>query len=182
MRSRSPILALAALALGMAFAWPAVAQARRGGGSVRSRPQSAPRMGRANNPGPRTPIDEFETMPPAQRQRALDRLPPEQRQKLQERLDRFNRLPAEQQQALKNLYNKLHELPPQRQDAVRKSITKFSQESPQRQQAIREELRNMAAMSPEERQSYVSNPEFRSKFNKKEQEIVRDLSDVLPPQ
>src|SRR5690349_20521893 len=168
MRSRSPILALAALALCMACAMPAGAQARRAGGTVRSRTPVAPRMSRGNNPGPRTPIEEFETMPPAQRQKALDRLPPEQRQKLQERLDRFNRLPPEQQQALKNLYNKLHELPPQRQDAVRKSITKFAEQAPERQQAIREQLRNMAGMSPEERQSYVSNPDSRSKFNKKE--------------
>jgi hypothetical protein len=54
--------------------------------------------------------------------------------------------------------------------------------APERQQAIRGELTNMANMSPEERKKYVSTPEFRQNFNKKEQEIVRDMSEVLPPQ
>jgi hypothetical protein len=40
----------------------------------------------------------------------------------------------------------------------------------------------MASMSPNERQAHVSAPEFRGKFNKKEQEIVRDMSEVLPAQ
>ena len=132
--------------------------------------------------GAKTPIEEFETMSPAERRKALDRLPPADRQRLQERLDRFNQLPPERQQALKNLYNRLHQLPPERQNAVRQSINRFSQIAPERQQAIRGELTNMANMSPEERKKHVSTPEFRQNFNKKEQEIVRDMSEVLPQQ
>ena len=180
MRCRSSIPALAALALCMSFGSPAGAQGRRGGMAPRSRPMNVPRQGNIGR-GARTPIDEFETMSPQQRQKALDRLPPDQRQRLQERLDRFNQLPPEQQQALKNLYNRLHELPPERQDAVRNSINKFSQQPPERQQSIREELRNMAGMSAEQRKAQVSSPEFKQKFNKKEQEIVRDMSEMLPP-
>ena len=183
MRCRSSIPALAAVALCLTFGAPARSQGRRGGGM--SRPTSPPRPGRSPNAagrGTKTPIEEFETMSPEQRQKALNRLPPEQRQKLQERLDRFNQLPPERQQALKNLYNRLHELPPERQNAVRQSINKFAQIAPERQQAIRGELTNMANMPPEERRTYVSTPEFRQKFNKKEQEIVRDMSEVLPQQ
>jgi hypothetical protein len=174
MRCRSSIPALAAVALCLTFGSPVRAQGRRGGGM--SRPTAPQRAGR----GTQTPIEEFETMSPAERQKALDRLPPDQRQKLQERLDRFNQLPPERQQALKNLYNRLHQLPPDRQNAVRQSINKFSQMPPERQQAIRGELTNMANMSPEDRKKHVSTPEFRQKFNKKEQEIVRDMSEVLP--
>lgn len=182
MRCRSSIPALAAVALCLTFGAPARSQGRRGGGM--SRPTSPPRPGRSPTAGrgTKTPIEEFETMSPEQRQKALNRLPPEQRQKLQERLDRFNQLPPERQQALKNLYNRLHELPPERQNAVRQSINKFALIAPERQQAIRGELTNMANMSPEERRTYVSAPEFRQKFNKKEQEIVRDMSEVLPQQ
>ena len=150
-----------------------------------SRPMGPPREGRspkAVERSDRTPIEEFETMSPEQQRKALNGLPPEQRQRLQERLQRFNQLPPEQQQALKSLYNRLHQLPPERQDAVRKSINKFSQQPPQRQQAIREELRSMASMPPDQRQAYVSSPEFRGKLSKKEQEIARDMSEVLPPQ
>ena len=178
MHRRSCISALAAIALGTIFGVPAAAQGRRSGAIAR--PPSVQRQGRAGND--QTPIEEFETMSPAERQKALDRLPPEQRQKLQERLQRFNQLPPEQQQALKNLYNRLHQLPPDRQNAVRQSINRFSQLPPERQQAIRGELRTMASMSPDERKAHVSSPEFRRNFNKKEQEVTRDMSEVLPPQ
>ena len=178
MRCLSSFPALAAVALWMSLASPAVSQGRRGG-MARTRPTNPPRGAQAGQ-GARTPIEEFETMSPEQRQKALNRLPPEQRQKLQERLDRFNELPPERQQALKNLYNRLHALPSERQDAVRKSINKFSQQPPERQQAIREELRSMSGMSTEQRKAQVSSPEFRQKFNKKEQEIVRDMAEVLP--
>jgi Protein of unknown function (DUF3106) len=190
MRCRSSIPALAAVAICLAFGSPAQSQGRRGGGM--SRPVGPPRQGRSPNsagrsPNPTgrgtpTPIEEFETMPPEQRQKALNRLPPEERQKLQERLDRFNQLPPERQQALKNLYNRLHELPPDRQNAVRQSINKFSQMPQARQQAIRGELTNMANMSQRERKTHVSTPEFRQNFTKKEQEVVRDMSEVLPPE
>jgi hypothetical protein len=174
MRSRSSIPALAAVALCLTFSAPARSQGRRGGGITH--PTGPQRAGR----GAQTPIEEFETMSPAERQKVLDRLPPDQRQKLQERLDRFNQLPPERQQALKNLYNRLHQLPPERQNAVRQSINKFSQMPPERQQAIRGELTTLANMSPEDRKKHVSTPQFRQNFNKKEQEIVRDMSEVLP--
>lgn len=174
MRWRSSTLALCALAYGMLFGSTARAQGRRG---AASRPPGSQRQGK----GPiQTPIEEFETMPPAEQQKALNRLPPEQRQKLQERLERFNQLPPERQQALKNLYNRLHQLPPDRQNAVRQSINKLSQQPAERQQAIRQDLRSMASMSPQERKAHMATPEFRGKFNKKEQEIVRDMTEVLP--
>ena len=130
----------------------------------------------------KTPIEEFETMAPEEQQKALNRLPREQRQRLQERLQRFNQLPPERQLALKYLYNQLHRLPSERQDAVRKSINKFSQQPLERRQAIRQELKNMAGMSNEERRTHLSTPGFRQNFSKKEQEIVRDMSEVLPRQ
>ena len=185
MRPTSPIFFVAGVVLfGGVLGSPAWGQGRRGGGMNRPRPQNGQRMGRpgAKAGSARTPIQEFETMSPAEQQKALDRLPPEQRQRLQQRLDRFNQLPPERQRALTDLYNRLHQLPPERQDAVRKSINNLSNQSPQRQQAIREQLRSMASMTPEERQAYISTPEFRGKFNKKEQEIVRDMSEVLPQQ
>jgi len=174
MRWRWCSLALCALACGMFFESSARAQGRHG---ASSHPPSSTRPGKGSTP---TPIEEFETMPPAEQQKALNRLPPEQRQKLRERLQKFNQLPPEQQQALKNLYNRLHQLPPERQNAVRKSINKLSQQPSERQQAIRQDLRTMASMSSEERQAHMSSPEFRGKFNKKEQEIVHDMSEVLP--
>jgi hypothetical protein len=128
-----------------------------------------------------TPIDEFERISPEERQKGPQRLPSAQRKQLEERLQKFNQLPAEQQQTLKNMYSRLNQLPPARQEVVRKSINKFSQEPGDRQQAMREELRGMAALPEQERQTRLASPEFRSKFSGKEQEIVRDMADLLPP-
>jgi Arc/MetJ-type ribon-helix-helix transcriptional regulator len=79
------------------------------------------------------------------------------------------------------MYSRLNQLPPARQEVVRKSINKFSQEPADRQQAMREELRGLGALPEPARQARLSSPEFRSKFSGKEQEIVRDMADLLPP-
>jgi len=171
---RGSILAVAALAFSLSLGAPALAQRAARGGAARTP------HGSRSDTGEKTPIEEFETLPPDQQQKALNRLPPAQRQKLQERLQRFNALPPQQQQALKTLYNRLHQLPPQRQEAVRKAINKFSQAPANRQQAMRDELRSVAALPPKGRQAHLNSPEFRSQFTKKEQDILRDMSPLLP--
>ena len=172
MSCRGSILALGALSVGLLLGPPALAQGRRAGPRLKN-----PRIGEK---GPRTPIQEFETMPPEEQQRALNRLPPAQRQKLQERLARVNQLPEGQRRALTNLYNRLHQLPPDRQNSVRKAINRLSEQAPGRQQAIREELRGMAALPPQQRRERLESPEFRSRFSKKEQEVLRDMTPLLP--
>jgi hypothetical protein len=182
MSSRNAILALSAVSIGCFLSSPALAQRAGRHGGMPNTPH-APRL---ENPRPekaqKTPIEEFETMPADQQQKALNRLPPAQRKQLEQRLQRFNKLPPEQQQALKNLYTRLHQLPPERQDAVRQAIQKFSEQGPNRQQAIRGELRDIAALPEPERQAHMASQDFRSRFSKKEQEVVRDMSLLLPSQ
>ena len=165
------ISALAALGCGLLLCVPAAAQ--RGARGDRAR---MPRAERAEANPKKTPIDEFETLSPAEQQRALNRLPEAQRQQPRARLDRFNALPADQQQAPKSMYNRLHQLPPQPQEAVRKAINKFSPLPGDRQQAVREELRSSEAMSSQQRPQELDSPGVRSRFSKKEQEILRDMS------
>ena len=129
----------------------------------------------------KTPIDEFMRMSPEEQQKALNRLPPEQRRRFQERLQRFNQLPAAQQQTLRNMYDRLNQLPPERQQAVRRSMNQFSREPQDRRQAMRQELKGLAPLPAEDRQARLASPEFREKFSEKEQGIIRDMSDVLPP-
>ena len=119
-------------------------------------------------------------MSPEEQRKQLDRLPPAQRARLRQRLERFNQLPPDQQRTLSNLYNRLHQLPPERQESVRKAINKLSQQSTDRQQAIREELRGMASLPEEERRQRWASHDFRSRLSRKEQEIVRDMSELLP--
>ena len=172
---RGTTLAVAGLGLSLSLGVPALAQRAGRGARI---PHAAHGEGGQNQQ--KTPIEEFETLSPDEQQKALNRLPPAQRQKLQERLQRFNALPPEQQQALKTLYNRLHQLPPQRQEAVRKAINKFAQAPADRQQAMRDELRSVAALQPENRQAHLNSPEFRSRFSKKEQDILHDMSALLP--
>jgi len=129
----------------------------------------------------KTPIDEFMRMSPEERQKALNRLPPEQRRRLQERLEKFNQLPDGQQQTLRNMYDRLNQLPPERQQSVRKSMRQFSREPQDRRQAMRQELKSLAPLEAGDREARMTSTEFREKFNGKEQGIVRDMSDLLPP-
>jgi len=168
---------LIALLLGLGLAPSAGAQPRRGG---MMRPPKPPRQEKPAKAA-KTPIDEFQTMSPQDRQKALDRMPPAKRKKFEERLQKFNELPAEQQQTLKTMYNRLHELPPGRQDAVRKSMNQFSEQPVERRHAIRQELRGISGLPEQDRAARMASPEFRSKFSPKEQDIIRDMSELLPP-
>jgi hypothetical protein len=166
MSGRDLLVALAVAASMLIGNSPALARRPPAAGSARS--------------GAATPIDDFERMSPQQQQRALQRLPPKQRQKLQERLQRFNQLPPEQQQTLRNLYNRLHQLPESRQESVRRAINRFSGQAPDRQRAMRDELRSMLALPAPDRDARIASQEFRARFNRREQGIVREMLPLLP--
>ena len=179
MRSRS-IVAPAALLFCLGLTPSAFAQGRRGGMNQPPGRTAGPRQDKSAKAA-KTPIDEFQTMSPQDRQKAMDRMPPAQRQKLEERLQKFNQLPPEQQRTLKGMYNRLHELPPGKQEAVRKSVNRFSEQPPERRDAIRQELKGIGELPQQDRTARMASPEFRSKFNHKEQDIIRDMSELLPP-
>src|SRR5579863_5618368 len=102
--------ALAALAVSLAFPPRLSAQRRvqRATPPPRTSGGLGSRTGQSPIPREKTPIEEFETMSPAEQQKAMDRLPPGERKQLQDRLDRFHQLPAEQQHALISFYHRLH--------------------------------------------------------------------------
>jgi hypothetical protein len=175
MRLSWSTVASAGLALCLALGLTPPAQGRQGGPkSSKSRAEKAPKNAE-------TPIDEFMRMSPEEQREALDRLPPGQRMRLQQRLERFNQLPPPQQQNLRKMYDRLNQLPSDRQKAVRKSLNQFSQEPPDRRQAMRQELRSMSQLKAEDREARIAAPEFRKKFSDKEQRIVRDMSELVPP-
>ena len=178
MRLRFPILVPAALALALLASAPLAAQGRRGMGMGR-RPPARPER---TQKGPKTPVDEFLRMSPEEQRRALDRLPPDQRERLQKRLDAFKQLPPEQRSNLGEQYRRLSELPPERQEVVRNAFKRFGNQPPERRQEMRRELRQLSDLSPEERQARLDSPEFRNTFNQHEQQIIKDMSHLLPPE
>jgi hypothetical protein len=142
---------------------------------------SQPKKNEKQTQGARqTPIDDFMRMSPDERRKALDRLPPDRRQKVEEQLRRFNALPEDEQLRLKTLVGRLHSLPPERQEAVRKAANELMKSPPERRQAMQDQLRQMAGMTQPEREAYLQSPDFRHTFNKGEQGIVRNMSDLLP--
>ena len=180
MRLSRWIVACAMLALYLA-ASPAFAQGHQGGPRPPKPHAEKPPKPFKQPKNVKTPIDEFMRMSPEEQQKALNRLPPEQRRRFQERLERFNQLPPQQQQNLRNMYNRLNQLPPERQQVVRRSLNQLSQQPPDRRQAIRQELRRMAPLAAEDREARMASPEFLGRFSEKEQGIIRDMSDLLPP-
>ena len=151
------------------------AQGRRGGPMMGRRPQPS-RPQKMEKP-PRTPIEEFQRMSPEKRAQALERLPPQQRERIQQRLDQYDRLPPEQKARLQRLW----QLPPEEQQQVRNAVRQFGQLPQERKQALRREMRDMRPMTESERRAHMDSPEFKDKFSKDEQDMMKHMSEVLEP-
>jgi len=174
MRVRPFILVSASLILGTVLAPGVSAQGRRIA-PARHPPTRGP--GEA-----RSPLEEFERMSPEEQQKALDKLPPDRRKKVEERLRKLRNLPPEQRSNLLEQYGRFQELPPERQEAVRAAWKQFASQPPKRRQAMRKELRRLADLPSEDRQMRLNSQQFRNSFDPGEQQIIRDMTDVLPRQ
>ena len=169
---------------------PALAQ-RRGGGNPRPHepkqpppphPQQAHPQPNAGRGGPQVrgprPVEEFIKLSPEEREKELQKLPPERQEKLRQQLQRYDQMPPAQKERLQRLWA----LPPERQQQVRQSIRDFSQQPLERRQAMRRQLNQMQSMTPEERSAYFNSPEFKSRFSPEEQEMMKNLREILPPE
>lgn len=170
MRATS-LIAVVTVILGVGPDFALGAQGHRGGGAGSSR---------RSQEQDKTPVDEFERMTPEQQQKALAKLPPERRKKVEAQLAHLRSLPPEQRAALRQTYNRLSEFPPERQQELRNALQKFGRQPADRQQAIRQELKQLSGLGAEDREARMKSPEFRQSFNHNEQQIVRDMADLLP--
>lgn len=121
-------------------------------------------------------LEVFERMSPEQRQQAMASLPPERRKKLQKQLDVYDHLSPAQ----KGQLDWFNHLPPDRQEAFRKVYKNFLNEPPGRQQILRDEMSRLSSLPKAERKARLSSPEVRSNFNKREQQILEQMSEALP--
>jgi hypothetical protein len=115
-------------------------------------------------------------MKPEERDQELSKLPAERRAKLQKQLEHYDQLTPAQRDQL----DRFQHLPPERQNAIRKAFQKFQNQPQDRQQAMRDELSSLRSLSEPERVSRVKSQDFRSRFNKHEQEILSDMAAALP--
>jgi hypothetical protein len=122
------------------------------------------------------PLEEFERMSAAEQEKAISELPASRREKIQKELETYSHLTPAQKRDLDWF---LH-LPAERQQVFRQAYRKFQTESPGRKQALRTEMQRLQTMSAHQRNARLTSPEFRSTFDKDEQEILKQMSDTLP--
>lgn len=115
-------------------------------------------------------------MSPAERERALAQLPPERQEKVRQQLQRYDQMPPERKAQLQRLW----ELPPDKQQKVRQSMRDLGQQPQDRRQAMWQQLQRMNEMSRDERKHYFKSEDFKTQFSKPEQEIMKNVSEILP--
>ncbi len=169
MPARRPFSIVGGAVVCLLLSYPALAQKGRPGhlAGRAERPAASPHD---------AALEDFESMPPEQRERELAKLPPDRSAKLRRQLQYYDQLtPAQKQQ-----FNWFNHLPPERQEAFRKAFRKFQAEPAARQQSMREEMGRLRSMSAAERKARLSSPEFQSQFTKNERQILGQMSDALP--
>ncbi|SRR5579884_2363494 len=140
-----------------------------------------PRLGPGSRPGPRAQmLERLDRMTPEQRERVLERLPPERRQRVEQQLEQYHNMTPEQRERLQQRYQWFSQLPPERQEAIRKGFQRFQKLPAERQGAVREEVQRLNALPEAEREERMNSDEFRSRFNKREQQIIRDVAGAIP--
>ena len=131
----------------------------------------------------RSPMDQLDRlmrMSPEQREQVLSRLPPERRQNIEKRLERYSRLSPEQRELLRAQYNWFHNMPREKQFELRKVFGRFVNQPPDRQDAMRAELEQLRAMRPPQRWQTMGSPDFRTRFNPNERDIIGRIADLMP--
>lgn len=187
------------LLLAGAVVWTLAAQAqppqrpmgKRGMVRPSGRGPGFPPPGRKGGPKARehgNMVDHLMTLPP-QDQREFMRndprfqsLPPGQQENIQRRLDEFNNMPPRKREALRERFELFRQLPAEQQDRARGLYRQWNQHSPERRQELMREFRQLRMGSPEDRRERLESEEFRNRFSDREQELLRGLADLLPPE
>lgn len=117
-------------------------------------------------------------MPPGDREKALAKLPPDRQEKIRQQLQRYDQMPPERKAQLQRLW----QLPQDKQQKVRQSMRAFGDQAQERRQAMRGQLQQLQTMSGEQRKKYFKSPEFKAQYSHDEQEIMKNMSEILPPE
>jgi len=140
-------------------------------GLSHAQPRRGPGLGRRPATQPKQAFDRLNRMNPEQRRKAIEKLPPdrqkqmeqrpEERDKLANRYESFQQLPEAQQEAMRRLYRRSNTLPPERRDV------------------LRGEVRELYRLPASDRMARMNSDEYRNKFSRQEQTMLRDFADSL---
>jgi hypothetical protein len=165
------------------------------GGTPRAGPPPSPDAVVRNNGTPRpaplpkagpplnnsiSPVVRLYRATPEQRERVLEKLPPHQQEQLRKELERFDSLPDEQKQQRIEQAERFEQLTPDQRTTFRQQLQKVRQLGPLRQRAVAGVLRRLQEATDEERAEFLEAPRFRNRFTPEEQQIIRDLTAVMP--
>jgi hypothetical protein len=131
-------------------------------------------------PNPFAFFERFERMTPRQRERMLSQLPEQRRRDLEERVARYRQMPPDERDRLRDQYEMFQEMPKEKQDALRRAFRRFSKLPLDRRQLLRQEYLGLRAMEDEDRRSRINSDEFRSRYTLAEQQLLDDISKLLP--
>lgn len=104
---------------------------------------------------------------------------PERRKKIEEQLNHYQSLSPSEKRDLRSRYQGFNQLSPEKQNQARRVYRQFGQLPPGRQAPVRSEFENLRTMPEAERNARLNSDEFRTKYNDKEQAILRNFSGLL---
>lgn len=131
-------------------------------------------------PSPFAIFERFERMTPRQRERMLSQLPEQRRKDFEERLARYQKMPPDERDRLRDQYEMFREMSKESQDALRRAFRRFNNLPLERRQLLRQEYLRLRLMEEPDRRSRVNSDEFRSKYTLAEQQLLDDISKLLP--
>jgi phage-related protein len=147
------------------------------------RVNKAPKAQRPANPPNRQAeqlLQKLARMSPEERQKALASLPPERRQMMMRRLRNFEAMPPAARERATSELERLHSLPPQRQNQIRRSLRELQTLPEDRKALVVAEIQRLNGMPEDDRRSRMNSEEFRNRYSPAEQQMMGDLSEVLP--
>lgn len=124
-------------------------------------------------------LERLSKMSGEERAEALADLPPERRVRIEKGLEQLDALTPERRQAWFDRYRRFNELTEKQKEDVRKVSSEISTLSPARSTAVREELETYRHMPMYAREARMKSPDFRSKFNPEEREILHSAAILL---
>ncbi|MDR3699210.1 MAG: hypothetical protein P4L56_06210 [Candidatus Sulfopaludibacter sp.] len=143
-----------------------------GGGAPKN---NAPRI---NTPGP---AQRLLQMTPEERERALEKLPVKQQEQIRQQLERLDRLPQADKDRIARQIRGLDSLPPPQRRLVLQQLNAFRNLPDDRVQPMRRTLIQLMRMPEDQRNARIESEAFKKQFSPQEQNILRDLSNNLPP-
>ena len=152
----------------------------RGAGTGRAAGGAAPKFGpRITNPA--SPAARLYRMSPEERDRALEKLPAQQQEQIRKQLAYFDSIPKDQQQIMLSRTERFAALPPEKKQAFMRQMRTLNQLPQERRQMVGAALRRLQTMPDAQREVVLNSPAFQTRFTPEEQNMIRDLSEVLLP-